>query len=80
MELMHHNVLRVNAPVALTDEQMAILHDQGWRAGKHKDTDPDDPAEVPRVLPETDVESDPEATPRRTRTRAKATAKATRKD
>jgi hypothetical protein len=59
--LMHHNELRVNAPASTDPEQMAILHEKGWRAGPHTDTDPDDPADVPRVLPA--AEDEPEATP-----------------
>ena len=67
-DLMHHNGLRVNAPASTDPDQMAILHDSGWRQGPRKDTDPDDPAPVPRVLLEAEPEPEPEAKPK-TRTR-----------
>jgi hypothetical protein len=67
MALMHHNELRVNAQASTDDGQMAILHESGWRTGPHRDTDPDDPADVPRVLPETATDEPPTATRPRTR-------------
>jgi hypothetical protein len=52
MALMHHNELRVNAPAPDDDEVMDIWREAGWRSGAHKDSDPDDPADIPAVLPE----------------------------
>jgi len=61
MALMHHNDIRANAQAPDDDAQMAVLHDNGWRAGPHKDTDPDDDSPVPRVLPAADPEPEPKA-------------------
>ncbi len=64
MGLIHHNKLRQNALVPDDADQMAVLRESGWALGPHKDTDPDDPAVVPRVLPEPDPEApDPEPAP-----------------
>lgn len=71
MALMHHNELRVNAPASTDEDQMAILHKRGWRAGPHKDTDPDDPAAVPRVLPAAPEPTEPEPPAPRPRAKAK---------
>lgn len=60
MALIHHNELRVNVLAPEDPDQMAVFHDSGWRQGPHKDTDPDDPAPVPRVLPLESVDEEPE--------------------
>jgi hypothetical protein len=62
MALMHHNELRVNAPAPESGEVLDIWREQGWRAGPHKDTDPDDDTAVPRVLPAVEPEPEPDDT------------------
>ena len=54
MALMHHNKLRVNAqlPDDTPAETVDVYREHGWAVGLHKDSDPDDPADIPRVLPE----------------------------
>lgn len=56
MALMHHNGLRVNALAPESDVVMDIWREAGWTSGKHKDTDPEDLTDIPRVLPEEDPE------------------------
>lgn len=74
MALMHNNALRVNAQAPDDAEQMAVYHETGWRAGPHKDSDPDDPSPIPRVL-EPAAEDDEDEEPAKTTRASKATSK-----
>lgn len=68
MALIHHNKLRVNAVIPDDPDQLDVLRESGWAAGLHKDTDPDDPATIPRVLPEPEPDDEPEPEPAAKRT------------
>lgn len=51
--LIHHNGLRANAalPDHTTEEAWRIYEQHGWVKGLHKETDKDDPSDVPAVKP-----------------------------
>ncbi len=52
MAVMHHEILRVNAPAPDSDELMEIWAERGWLPGPHPETDLDDPApDIKRVKP-----------------------------